>query len=237
MGMGQSTTDFELWLERNGFNINLNTVVDYSSKALETIGVPSFAIGKESDPLKVRLLASDLIMKRDICGLPNSGQFINVVQLLILYADYLEHRGAIAEKDQEKTVSRDVTYDSLTIAYYLSRVNQKAVHALGYKSFSEAFQKLSKILEQKPSTIKNMRDEFDPYFDNGRVGWYQRTLSPSRAKVFEEYKSVSDEDLYTVINQIITYYKEKHEAAGAKETGRKRIVISGGYKEIKAGKH
>ena len=48
----------------------------------------------------------------------------------------------------------------------------KVVWALGYKSFTEAFYKIDNILNENPNNIKNMRDEFNPYFDNGRRGWY-----------------------------------------------------------------
>lgn len=100
-----------------------------------------------------------------------------------------------------------MTDDSLTIAYYLSRDNMKAVNALGYKSFRDAFEEIGIILNQKPTTLKNMRDEFDPFFENGRVGWYQRELSSSRKEVYDKYKNVSDEELLKEVLNIINKYK------------------------------
>lgn len=47
----------------------------------------------------------------------------------------------------------------LIVSYYLSRCNMKAVKNLGYKNFTEAFQKIGNILNENPNNIKNMRDE------------------------------------------------------------------------------
>lgn len=98
---------------------------------------------------------------------------------------------------------------SLTIAYYLSRCNMSAVRKLGYSSFREAFNDLSLLLQEKPATIKNKRDEFDPYFDNGRAGWYQRPMSPSRRIIFEKYKDISDDELEEIVFKYIRTLKEK----------------------------
>ena len=83
----------------------------------------------------------------------------------------------------------------LIVAYYLSRCNMNAVLSLGYKSFREAFQGIGDILNENPNNIKNMRDEFDPYFDNGRRGWYQRELRASRKEIFDEFANYSNQDL------------------------------------------
>lgn len=69
-----------------------------------------------------------------------------------------------------------------------------AVSELGYSSFSNAFNEIGEALCEKPSNIKNMRDEFDPYFNNPRAGWYQRGLRASRREVFELLKDYSDDD-------------------------------------------
>ena len=76
-------------------------------------------------------------------------------------------------------VQRTKKQAGLIVSYYLSRCDMKAVRALGYKNFTEAFKKIGDILNENPNNIKNMRDEFDPYFDNGRAGWYQRPLRAS----------------------------------------------------------
>ena len=91
----------------------------------------------------------------------------------------------------------------LIVSYYLSRCNMEAVRALGYKSFAEAFQKIGDILNENPNNIKNMRDEFDPYFDNGRRGWYQRELRASRQEVFDNMAKYSDQQVENLVKEIL----------------------------------
>ncbi len=91
----------------------------------------------------------------------------------------------------------------LIVSYFLSRCDVKAVRALGYKSFTEAFQKIGDILNENPNNIKNMRDEFDPYFDNGRKGWYQRELRASRQEVFDEMSQYSDKQVENLVKEIL----------------------------------
>lgn len=91
----------------------------------------------------------------------------------------------------------------LIVSYYLSRCDVKAVHALGYKNFTEAFQKIGDILNENPNNIKNMRDEFDPYFDNGRRGWYQRELRASRQEMFDEMSHYTDEQVGNLVKEVL----------------------------------
>ncbi|MBR4344169.1 MAG: hypothetical protein IKP88_15970 [Lachnospiraceae bacterium] len=91
----------------------------------------------------------------------------------------------------------------LIVSYYLSRCDMKAVRALGYKNFREAFDKIGDILDENPNNIKNMRDEFDPYFDNGRRGWYQRGLRASRQEVFDELANCSDQEIELRVKEIL----------------------------------
>lgn len=91
----------------------------------------------------------------------------------------------------------------LIISYYLSRCDLKAVKSLGYKNFTEAFQKIGDIINENPNNIKNMRDEFDPYFDNGRKGWYQRELRASRQEVFDNLANYTDEQVEDLVKEIL----------------------------------
>ena len=95
----------------------------------------------------------------------------------------------------------------LIVSYYLSRCNDKAVHALGYKNFTEAFKGIGDLINENPNNIKNMRDEFDPYFDNGRKGWYQRGLRASRQKIFDEFAGVTDADLERIVKKLLSIAK------------------------------
>ena len=69
----------------------------------------------------------------------------------------------------------------------------------------ELYEFLGERLGVNPSTIKNMRDQFDPYCDNERVGWYQSgKLSRSRQRVFDFFKNYSEEELFQIVSKIIS---------------------------------
>ena len=243
----KSKKDFEKWMQ-DSITYILPEVPDSSINAVFTnIGINNISIYDEIEELRIRLYVSELIMKREKCGLDNPNEYLAIVHRLLCYAEYLGCKGKAIEtsKEVEKTVGqgemeiaelkeRDKLSDSLIIAYYLSRINTDAVKELGYNSFRAAFDGLAKILGQKPSTIKNMRDEFDPYFNNGRAGWYQREMSPSRRTVFEQLANVSDKELTKIVKEIITAYTL---AGNNGSMAHKRIkIISRDMKEIRSRK-
>lgn len=92
----------------------------------------------------------------------------------------------------------------LVLSYCLSRCNILALKAFGYKTFMEAFNEIGKIIGENPNNIRNMRDEFDPFFDNGRKGWAGREASPSRKVVMEFFRDKSDEEIIGIAKSIIS---------------------------------
>lgn len=92
---------------------------------------------------------------------------------------------------------------ALVIAYYLSRFDKVGVKNLGYENFTKACNDIANRIEVKAATIKNMRDEFDSIHDNGRVGWHQRELRPSRKRVAMKFQNLQEEDLRAFVNEII----------------------------------
>ena len=105
-------------------------------------------------------------------------------------------------------ITNDKKKLGLIVSYYLSRCNLEAVRALGYKNFTEAFNGIGDLINENPNNIKNMRDEFDPYFDNGRRGWYQRELRASRQEVFDELAEVSDKELEQLVKKLLGMTKD-----------------------------
>lgn len=69
---------------------------------------------------------------------------------------------------------------------------------------NEGYERIGNILGVKPSSIKNMRDEFDPLHENERVGWHQRPLRPSRARVVEAFQSLKEEEMRDFVLEILT---------------------------------
>ncbi len=92
---------------------------------------------------------------------------------------------------------------ALIAAYFLSRFDRKGIRSLGYANFTEAFETIGAVLNVKPSTVKHMRDSFDPYCSQVRVGWYQRTILPSRANVIAAYASLSEEAVAGIVQELL----------------------------------
>ncbi len=92
---------------------------------------------------------------------------------------------------------------ALIIGYYLSRLDKKGYSLLGYKNFNVACKRIGEILDVKPNTIKNMRDEFDPYHENNRIGW-KKELRGSRRKVLQAFQETGEEDLFEIVKEIIS---------------------------------
>lgn len=92
---------------------------------------------------------------------------------------------------------------ALVVAYYLSRFDRKGVRSLGYDSFADAFETIATTLGVKPATVKHMRDSFDPYCSQVRVGWYQRKILPSRASVIQAYDGVSEAAMAEIVRELL----------------------------------
>ena len=77
-----------------------------------------------------------------------------------------------------------------------------------------------------------MRDEFDPYFDNGRKGWYQRELSGSRKAIYDKYENYSFNRMTGIVLDILAAYKGKAEKDSGKDHHRTIKISSNSMKEI-----
>jgi hypothetical protein len=93
---------------------------------------------------------------------------------------------------------------ALIVAYYLSKFDTLAYERLGFTTSTATHAEVGRMLGVNPTSVKNMRDEFDPLHDNPRAGWYQRPLRPSRAKVVESFQNLSEEELRDVVLEILT---------------------------------
>lgn len=89
-------------------------------------------------------------------------------------------------------------------AFYLSKYGKKGLRELGFPSYRQAFIEIGRCLGVNPNSVKNWRDEFDPYYDNERKGWYQRNIRPSRQKVMLAFDTMSEVALRAIIAKIIT---------------------------------
>jgi predicted HNH restriction endonuclease len=100
-------------------------------------------------------------------------------------------------------MAKPINYEALLIGFYLSKFSSVAYDKLGYKTMKATYEAASLAVGETPNNIKNMRDEFDPYYDNGRVGWYQnKKLSKTRQTVKDKYESYSEEELFELVKQL-----------------------------------
>lgn len=95
---------------------------------------------------------------------------------------------------------------------FLSKFDTIALKTLGFESFTEAFNLIGYALEGKPSSIKNYRDEFDPYFPNPRSGWCKR---PTRDYCTAVLKKYGDLDLQTFGNLVRSFVGDQTEPNGS----------------------
>lgn len=84
----------------------------------------------------------------------------------------------------------------------LSKYGEAALRALGLRNFTEAFNVLGAALDAPASTIKNYRDELDPYFPNERKGWHQRPLRKHCEAILKTYGEMALVDLSAIVKTL-----------------------------------
>ena len=88
---------------------------------------------------------------------------------------------------------------------YLSKYDSLGLKALGFEGFAEAFNVIGYALGSKPASIKNYRDEFDPFFPNRRKGWHKRPIRGYCLKVFDEYRDLDFESFSGLVKSFVGY--------------------------------
>jgi hypothetical protein len=131
----------------------------------------------------------------------------------------------------------------LIVAYYLSRFD-KAYLDFGYSSFNHATREIGKILDIKPRTIQNFRDELDPWLQDERVGWNKKVLAGSRKQIIQAFQDLDRYALKEIVDEILNNpsfrdSKECHEVLSMfsdreDTTGRKGVFIVRGKTGLKA---
>ncbi|HOW68170.1 MAG TPA: hypothetical protein P5186_28590 [Candidatus Paceibacterota bacterium] len=101
---------------------------------------------------------------------------------------------------------------------YLSKYDAAGLKKLGFESFLEAFNVIGYALGQKPASIKNYRDEFDPLFPNRRCGWHKRPTRDYCLKVLKEYKDL-DFETFSGLVRSFTGYNENAFCESQPEAG------------------
>jgi len=119
---------------------------------------------------------------------------------------------------------------AILVGLYLSKFGEQALMSLGFKGFSEAFNVLGLALGCKPASIKNYRDEFDPFFPNLRQGWHKRQIREYCKKILDDFSNIDFETFTELIKSfVIKNYDvesiiEKFEDKDKSETVAKRLI-------------
>jgi hypothetical protein len=84
----------------------------------------------------------------------------------------------------------------------MSRLDDAYLEVRNYPFWRVAYEDASKVLGLPPASLKNLRDEFDPFFDNGRKGWWRREIREDRKRVLLEFEAVSDAALLELVDRV-----------------------------------
>jgi hypothetical protein len=98
--------------------------------------------------------------------------------------------------------------EAIVVGYAMSRLDALFLKATGYAHWRTAFLKTGRELGIPPASIKNLRDEFDPFHPNNRQGWHKRPLRVTRQKVMGDLCDVSDEALVELVRRILAHDEE-----------------------------
>ena len=111
--------------------------------------------------------------------------------------------------DPQKIPTRDKL---ILTGLYLSKYDTVGLKKLGFESFAEAFNVIGYALGQRPASIKNYRDDFDPHSPNKRRGWHKRSTRDYCLQVFTDYKTL---DIATFADLIKSFAGYDEETTGA----------------------
>lgn len=93
--------------------------------------------------------------------------------------------------------------NALRFAFYLSKFDENAYKSFGFKTKKETHEFIANKLNVKPSTLENMRDEFDSVHPNPRKGWYQKPLISSRVIMKAELDKYSESEIFDFLQHIL----------------------------------
>ena len=96
---------------------------------------------------------------------------------------------------------------SVLAGLYLSKFDFDGLKYLGFNSFAEAFNAIGLAMEVAPMSIKNYRDEFDPFFPNNRKGWHKREIRKYCQDIYDNFSQLDLINFSTLLKDII--YKNR----------------------------
>jgi len=95
----------------------------------------------------------------------------------------------------------DTNWKEMLAGLFLSKFSERGYQRLGYSSFKDAYEGLSNLVGGNPLSVRNYRDEFDPVFPNGRVGYCGRKMMPSRKEMLDQYGGMDLESMARLVEE------------------------------------
>ena len=92
---------------------------------------------------------------------------------------------------------------AILVGLFLSRFDKEALNGFNFKGFNEAYNVLGYALDIRPNSIKNYRNEFDPYFPNSRKDRHKRDIRDYCKEIILLAESFSFDDFYRYINSFV----------------------------------
>ena len=92
---------------------------------------------------------------------------------------------------------------SILTGLYFSKFDKAGLDLFGFGGFTEAFNIIGLALGVRPASIKNYRDEFDPLFPNGRMGWHKRSMRDYCKKIHDEFGGMNLGEFTNLLKQEI----------------------------------
>lgn len=92
----------------------------------------------------------------------------------------------------------------ILVGLYLSKFDVNGLTALGFNGFAEAFNTIALSLKASPASLKNYRDEFDPYYPNPRKGWHKRPIRQYCKDLMNEFGEMGLVEFASIIKSKIS---------------------------------
>lgn len=105
----------------------------------------------------------------------------------------------VEEKQMKSPLSEEQV---LILALYLSKFSEEALNYLEVKTWKEAYIRIAERSKEysNPKSINNLKDHYDPYFDNGRKGWHQKPLIPKYKNILDQFKNLKRNEFEKIIS-------------------------------------
>lgn len=134
------------------------------------------------------------------------------------------------------------SFELVLVGYYLSRFTSKETgkppRLLNCDTWNQAYEMFFEQLnagrdrDAFKNSLKNTRDHFDSYFDNGREGWKDatgapRSLSQISQSIYDDFANKTEDAIHSLIIALIEGETAEHAPMPYYATeGKRKVVIS-----------